>query len=69
MRQLSISVFIKILLELDLDLNYTEKFLSYNKKLLVDSYKRLSEQCSRSEELHTSLESILNNINEAIIAV
>ncbi len=53
----------------DLDLNYTEKFLSYNKKLLVDSYKRLSEQCSRSEELHTSLESILNNINEAIIAV
>lgn len=69
MRQLSISVFIKLLLELDLDLNYTEKFLSYNKKLLVDAYKRLSEQCTRSEELHLSLESILNNINEAIIAV
>jgi transcriptional regulator with PAS, ATPase and Fis domain len=69
MRQLSISVFIKILEELDLNLNYAEKFLSYNKKLLVDAYQRLSEQYTRAEELRLSLESILDNINEAIISV
>lgn len=69
MRQLSISIFIKILQDLDLDLSYTEKFLSYNKAVLVNAYKRLSEQYTHKEELRLSLESILDNINEAIISV
>ncbi len=69
MRQLSISVFIHLLNELQLDLNYTETFISYNKKVLVNAYKRLSEQYLRAETLRLSLESILSNINEAIIAV
>ena len=69
MRQLSISIFIRILNDLQLDLNYTERFLSFNKKLLVNAYKRLSEQYTRAEELRLSLESILDNINEAIISI
>lgn len=68
-RQLSISVFVKILKELQLDLSYTEKFLSYNKAVLVDAYKRLSDQYQRKEKISLSLESILDNINEAIISV
>ncbi|MDT8903442.1 sigma-54 interaction domain-containing protein [Anaeroselena agilis] len=69
MRQLSISVFIRMLNELDLDPGYTEKFISYNKKVLVNAYQRLSEQYLCAETLRLSLESILNNINEAIISV
>ncbi len=69
MRQLSISVFLKILKDLHLDLSYTEKFISYNKAVLVNAYKRLSEQYTRADELRLSLESILDNINEAIISV
>lgn len=69
MRQLSISVFMETLNILQLDLSYTEKFLFFNKKLLVNAYKRLSEQCAHNANLHLSLESILNNINEAIISV
>ncbi len=69
MRQLSIAVFIKILEDLRLDLGYTEKFISYNKAVLVNAYKRLSEQYLHTEELRLSLESIMNNINEAIISV
>ncbi len=69
MRQLSISVFIRLLNELDLDLSYTEKFIAYNKKVLVNAYKRLSEEYLHTETLRLSLESILNNINEAIISV
>ncbi len=69
MRQLSISVFIRLLNELDLDLSFTEKFISYNKKVLVNAYKRLSEEYLRTETLRLSLESILNNINEAIISI
>jgi PAS domain-containing protein len=69
MRQLSISVFIKILQELQLDLSYAEKFISHNKAVLVNAYKRLSEQYKQKEKLSLSLESILHNINEAIIFV
>lgn len=69
MRQLSISVFVEILNRLSLDLSYAEKFLSHNKAVLVNAYKRLSEQYVRTEELRLSLESILDNINEAIISV
>jgi transcriptional regulator with PAS, ATPase and Fis domain len=69
MRQLSISVFIRLLNDLGFDLSYTEKFISYNKKVLVNAYKRLSEEYLHAETLRLSLESILNNINEAIISV
>lgn len=69
MRQISISTFIRILNYLDLDFSYAEKFVYNHKKLLIDTYRQVSEQYSRAEGLRKSLESILNNINEAIIAV
>ncbi|MHC1760100.1 MAG: sigma-54 interaction domain-containing protein [Negativicutes bacterium] len=69
LRHLSITVFIKILTQFGLDLQFSVKFSSYHKLLLVKAYRRLSEQFRSAQSLKLSMELILNNITDAIILV
>lgn len=69
MRQIAITTFIGILNTLNLDISFTENYFSHNKALLVNAYKRLSEQYTIAETFRASLASIVYNINEAIISI
>jgi transcriptional regulator with PAS, ATPase and Fis domain len=68
-RMLSITVFIQILNKLNIDISYAEKYVSLNRLLLINAYRRLSILHARTKKLTLLQESILNNIDEAIISV
>ncbi|MBS7525275.1 sigma 54-interacting transcriptional regulator [Fusibacter paucivorans] len=69
MRQLAISFFIELLTHLAFDLNLLEKYLYKQKQLLISTYQKLSVEYLRAERLKDSLQTIINELDEAIIGV
>ncbi len=69
MRNLSITTFIKILEVYGLQTSYIDKYIERQKKVLIDTYQKLSIEYVRSNKLSNSLQTIINELDEAIIAI
>ena len=69
LRNLSITSFLNILNKLDLPLYYLDKFVSRQKKVLINSFKELSKELSVCSYLEDSLQTITNGLDEAIITI
>ncbi|MDD4568846.1 MAG: sigma 54-interacting transcriptional regulator [Tepidanaerobacteraceae bacterium] len=68
-RTISASTFLKIITELNLDLEYLEKFTVYYNNLLLETSRRIAMMHEQSEMLRKNQEIILNEIDEGIISV
>ena len=69
MRSLSAETFIKILDTYKLETQYIDKYILSQKKVLTDTYEKLSAEYKRSNRLRTSLQTIINVLDEAIVAI
>lgn len=69
MRNVSVDTFLKIIEAFDLDINYLDIYLQRQKRLLIDTYKSLSIEYTRSNNLRESLETIINEFDEALISI
>ncbi|MHC1761295.1 MAG: sigma-54 interaction domain-containing protein [Negativicutes bacterium] len=69
MRNLSINTFIKILQVYGLKTDYIDKYIERQKKVLIDTYEKLSTEFVRSNKLRNSLQTIINELDEAIISI
>ena len=69
MRNLSAATFIKILDTYSLGTEYIDKYITNQKKVLIDTYEKLSFEYDRSNNLRNSLQSIIDVLDEAIISI
>ena len=68
-RTISASTFLKIITELNLDLEYLEKFTVYYNNFLLETSRKIATMHEQSEMLRKNQEIILNEIDEGIISV
>lgn len=69
MRKIACSTFYAILETFSLGIEYMDLYVRNSKSILVDTYKRLSDELLIKNELMSSLRTILNELDEAIIVV
>jgi transcriptional regulator with PAS, ATPase and Fis domain len=68
-RTISAYTFLRILIELDLDLNYLERFTTYYNNLLLEASREMVTMHEQSELLRKNQEAILDVIDEGIVCV
>lgn len=68
-RILSIGTFLDIIINLDLNLEYLEKYVKRYNKLLVYNSRRIADILQRSEIIRKEREIIVNEIDDGIISV
>ncbi|MDP3387771.1 MAG: sigma 54-interacting transcriptional regulator [Eubacteriales bacterium] len=69
LRSLSVDSFTKILKYYDFRAEYLDKYYKKQKEILVNTYKQLSIQLLESNMLKNTFHSIINEIDEGIIAI
>jgi transcriptional regulator with PAS, ATPase and Fis domain len=68
-RTISIHSFLRLLIALDLDLVYLEKFANSYHNLLIKSSRKLTSALDRSEILCKNMEVILNEFEDGVLSV
>jgi len=68
-RILSIETFMNLLQAMDLEINYLNHYVNIFLRQLIKSSRKLAELVVSSQKLTTEMETVLNLINEGIIAV
>jgi Transcriptional regulator containing PAS, AAA-type ATPase, and DNA-binding domains len=66
-RHLSVGTFISLLQRLGFGFSYLERLMEYHSSLLFQTYRRLSDQHSKSLRLQKSLETMFSNMADAIL--